>query len=350
MLPPLQKTDQSIKLPLLAMFVAMGYTVLMCLQGSGQAIPYYWFLVLRGTGMLLFVAAMLQELRPYFRGKSIHPWVEASMLHQVVTRFAMFIAVSYMVPMFMNSVGQPDAYNWLLGLRIIGALLCVGLLLKSQWPQWMLRYLADFYHLALMFCLPFMTTFLFLLEGDSMEWIVNVVLVVLLLMLLVDGTEFITISVLGIALAMGLYRLGIGPLNLAMDWKTIDLLLYALPVPVFGVLSYKARLHAKYVAPTFVWVGEKMWTLEENPEMYLAWLEEKAGERAMARLLTERKEDMGQRLLNMLVSFNPSREEAVLSAAQDVVTRDRLTRQRAIDLEAYYERTFKEFKELKEAI
>lgn len=54
---------------------------------------------------------------------------------------------------------------------------------------------------------------------------------------------------------------------------------------------------------------------------------------------------MGQRLLNMLVSFNPSREEAVLSAVQDVIARDQATRQRAIDLEAYWERTYKELEE-----
>ncbi|MEN0016646.1 MAG: hypothetical protein AAF706_03470 [Bacteroidota bacterium] len=345
LLPPLKKLAQPIKLTFLMLLVAIGYTVLMCMQGRGQAIPYYWLLVLRGVGMLLFVVAMLQELRPYFKGKSIHPWVEASMLNQVVTTFAMFIAVSYMIPLFMHSIGQPDAYNWLLGVRVVGALLCVGLLLKSQWPQWMLRYLADFYHLTLLFCLPFMTTFLFLLEGDSMEWIVNVFLVVTLLMILVDVAKFLTISALGIALAIGLYRLGIGPLNLVMDLKTIDLLLYVLPVPIFGVLSYKARLHTKYVAPTFIWVEEKIWALEEHPEMYLAWLEEKAGERAIARLLTERKEDMGQRLLNTLVAFNPSREEAILSTAQDIVKRDQATRQRAIDLESYWERTFKALRE-----
>ena len=346
LLPPLKKPVQPINQPaLLALLVAVSYIVLMHLQDRGQAIAYNWFLALRGIGMVLFIVVMLRELRPYFKGRPAHPWVEASVLNQVVTTFAMFIAVSYMVPMFMHSVGQPDSYNWLLALRVVGALLCVGLLLKSQWPESMLRYLADFYHLTLLFCLPFMTTFLFLLEGDSMEWIVNVFLVVTLLMILVDVAKFMTISALGVALAMGLYRLGIGPLNLSIDIKTIDLLLYALPVPIFGVLSYKARLHAQYVAPTFIWVEEKMWALEEHPEMFLAWLEKKAGERAMARLLTERKEDMGQRLLNTLVAFNPSREKAVLGAAQEIVERDQATRQRAIDLEAYYERVFKELKE-----
>lgn len=342
---PKNQVQRINKLALLVLLVAVSYTVLVCMQGRGQAISYHWFLAFRGIGLLLFVVAMLQELRPYFKGKPAHPWVEASMLNQVVTTFAMFIACSYMVPFFMHSIGQSDAYNWLLGLRIVGALLCVGLLLKSQWSQWMLRYLANYYHLALMFCLPFMTTFLFLLEGDSIEWIVNVFLVVTLLMILVDVAKLVTISALGVALAMGLYRLGIGPLNLVMDLKTIDLLLYALPAPIFGVLSYKAYLHAKYTAPTFIWAKEKLWALEEHPEMFLAWLEGKAGERAMARLLTERKEDVGQRLLNTLIAFNPSREKAVLSAAQDIVARDQATRQRAIDIEAYYERTFKSLKE-----
>lgn len=346
LLPLSQKPVQQInKLALLALLVAVGYTVLMHLQGRGMQVSYHWFLALRGVGMLLFVGVMLQELRPYFKGRPAHPWVEASVLNQVVTTFALFIAVSYMVPLFMHSVGKPDAYSWLLVLRMVGALLCVGLMLKSQWPQWLLGYLAAYYHLTLLFCLPFMTTFLFLLEGDSMEWIINVFLVVMLLMILVDVVEFVMISVLGIALAMGLYRLGIGPLKLVMDLKTIDLLLYAMPAPVFGVLSYKARLHAKYIAPTFIWVEDRMWALEEYPEMFLVWLEGKMGERVMAHLLTERKEDLGQRLLNVLVAFNPAREEAVLHAAQKIVERDQETKQREIDRKAYYERVFKELKE-----
>lgn len=346
-LPPYfpKPANNSIRLlTLLTLFVAVSYTVLIYMQSRGLPVPHYWFLALRGIGMLLFVVVILQELRPYFKGRPDHPWVEEAVLHRVVTTFALFIACSYMVPMFMHSVGQPDYYNWLLALRVVGALLCVGLLRKSQWPKWMLRYLATYYHLTLLFCLPFMTTFLFLLEGDTTEWIINVFLVVTLLMILVDIAEFLTISALGVALAMGFYRLGIGPLNLSIDIQTIDLLLYALPVSVFGVLSYKARIHAKYVAPTFIWAKEKIWALEEHPEMLLAWLEEKAGERAMARLLTEKKEAMGQRLLNTLVAFNPAREEAVLSAAQNIVERDKETRQRALELEAYYERAFKELK------
>ena len=133
------------------------------------------------------------------------------------TTLALFVAVSYMVPLFMHSIGQPEAYNWLLVLRMVGALLCVGLLLKSMWSDTLLPYFSTYYHLMLLYCFPFMTTFLLFLEGGTMAWVVNVMLSVMLFIVLLDYMTAVGLSIAGIALAMGLYKLGIGPLELSMD-------------------------------------------------------------------------------------------------------------------------------------
>ena len=143
------------------------------------------------------------------------------------TLFALFVTFSYMVPFFMQSYADPSAYNWLLAIRGMGALLCIGLLFKPQWPAGLLPYFPSYYHFCLLYCLPFVTTFLFLLEGGSMEWLLNVALSIMLLIVLADWVTFVGLSILGMVLAMGLYKLGIGPLAMRMDLDTTYTLVYA---------------------------------------------------------------------------------------------------------------------------
>ena len=158
------------------------------------------------------------------------------------TTLALFVACSYMVPLFMHSIGQPDAYNWLLSLRIVGALLCVGLMLQSQWPAALLRFFSTYYHLTLLWCFPFMTTFLFLLEGGSMEWVMNVMLSVTLFIMLLDYLTAVGLSIIGVVLAIGVYKLGIGPLALSMDRDTAYMLVYGVGFSVaVGTLFSRIR-------------------------------------------------------------------------------------------------------------
>ena len=158
------------------------------------------------------------------------------------TTLALFVAISYMVPLFMHSIGQPDAYNWLLVLRMGGALLCVGLLLQSMWPQSMLPYFSAYYHLTLLYCFPFMTTFLFFLEGGSVEWVMNVMLSVMLLTMLLDYATAVGLSIAGIALAIGLYKVGIGPVILSMDRDIAYMLVYGAGFSIIiGVLFSRLR-------------------------------------------------------------------------------------------------------------
>ena len=158
------------------------------------------------------------------------------------TTLALFIAVSYMVPLFMHSIGHTGAYEWLLGLRIVGALLCVGLLLKSQWPDSLLRFFPTFYHLTLLYCFPFMTSFLFFLEGGSTEWMMNAMLSVMLFVMLLDYMTAAGLSIVGIALAMGLYKVGIGSLDFSMDSNVAYTLFYGVGFSIaIGVLFSRLR-------------------------------------------------------------------------------------------------------------
>jgi hypothetical protein len=131
-----------------------------------------------------------------------------------------------MIPFFMHSYAEPATYNWLLAVRGIGALLCVGLLLQAYWPKSLLPYFPSYYHLSLMYCLPFTTSFIFLLEGSNVEWLINVALTIMFLIVLVDWLSFVMLTALGISLGLLFYTLAIGPIALQLDFSTGYLLVY----------------------------------------------------------------------------------------------------------------------------
>ncbi len=161
------------------------------------------------------------------------------------TLFALFIAFSYMVPLFMHSYGVPSIYHWLLGIRGIGALLCVGLMLQPIWPVKLRSYFPVYYHFSLLYCLPFVTTFFFLLEKGSIEWVINVALSIMLLIVLTDWLTFVVLSVLGVTLAMIVYKLGIGPLVVSMDIDTKYTLFYAVAFSTLIGLLFARRKEQK---------------------------------------------------------------------------------------------------------
>jgi hypothetical protein len=53
--------------------------------------------------------------------------------------------------------------------KIPAGKICLGLLLKPYWSSKYLSYFPVYYHLTLLYCLPFVTTFLLLLEECNIE-------------------------------------------------------------------------------------------------------------------------------------------------------------------------------------
>ena len=114
------------------------------------------------------------------------------------TIFALFVCFNYMVLHFMYTSNR-DA---MLTIRLMGAVLCVGLLLKPYWADWLKKYFHPYWRFTLLYCLPFSTTTLYVLNGGGKEWTVNVALAIMLLVILVDWKDFIIISLAGIALGV----------------------------------------------------------------------------------------------------------------------------------------------------
>ena len=142
------------------------------------------------------------------------------------TLFALFVGFNYMVPFFMHSDAEVTMYSYLLVVRSVGALLCVGLLLKSYWSERLLRYFPSYYHFSLLFCLPFTTTFLFFLERGNVEWLINVALSIMLLIVLVDWLTFVVLSLVGVFLGIVTYSFLTGHMAPAPDGDTLYTLTY----------------------------------------------------------------------------------------------------------------------------
>ena len=149
------------------------------------------------------------------------------------TTFSLFVSFTYMLPYFMQGSVEVNKYNWVLGIKSPSILLCVGLIFRKQWKNPWRKYFPLYYYFTLGYCLPFTTTFLFLLGGSQMEWIVNVTLAILLLIVLTDWRTFVVLTISGIALALGVYKIGIGPIHLHLDVDTAYTLVYAI---VFSTL------------------------------------------------------------------------------------------------------------------
>ncbi len=171
--------------------------------------------------------------------------------------FALFMSLNYMVPFFMHTYTASATYKQVLVIRSIGAILCVGLILKPYWPVWLRRYFAIYYHFSLLYCLPFLTTFLFLIERGNVEWIINVAFSIMLLIVLADWVSFIVLAAAGVGIGLLFYTQVVGKINFTLDFTTAYLLVYTLIFATLITLLF-ARRKQKAFQPRLFWIGGKL--------------------------------------------------------------------------------------------
>ena len=125
------------------------------------------------------------------------------------------------------------AHGLMLTVRFIGAFLCVLLIVEEKWPKSLLPYMPTFWHLTLLYCLPFTSTMMFLLTQGSSEWLVNIAIVIILLFLLADWLSALVLGIVGVALGWLVYRYFVGEVGLSLDFACQYLLVYQV---IFGLL------------------------------------------------------------------------------------------------------------------
>ncbi|MCU0318423.1 MAG: hypothetical protein MUC61_03785, partial [Amoebophilaceae bacterium] len=97
------------------------------------------------------------------------------------------------------------------------------------------------WHLTLLYCLPFTSTVMFLLTQGSIEWLINVALTIMFLIVLVDWLSFVVLTALGVLLGLMFYTLAIGPIQLQLDFSTRYLLVYTCIFSTLIALIFSRR-------------------------------------------------------------------------------------------------------------
>ncbi|MHA7878121.1 MAG: ATP-binding protein, partial [Bacteroidota bacterium] len=126
-------------------------------------------------------------------------------------------------------------------LRVIGGMACGLLIVRDKWPKTLLNYLPTFWHLTLLYCLPFTSTVMLLLTQGSVDWLINVAITIMLLIVLVDWVSFILLTTLGIALGYLFYQTAVGPVSLQLDFSTGYLLVYTCVFATMVALIFARR-------------------------------------------------------------------------------------------------------------
>jgi len=146
------------------------------------------------------------------------------------TTFAAFLCLNYILPYFMWTSGEVYHYNMLTAIRFLGATMCLLLLFKNCWPTRTLKYWPTYWHVTVMYVLPFSTTLSFLIAGGTTEWLINIALAIMMLIAVVDWLSFIILTVLGAGLGVSYFHLFFSVLGGTAAWSpdllTIHHLIY----------------------------------------------------------------------------------------------------------------------------
>lgn len=96
-----------------------------------------------------------------------------------------------------------DDFWW----RLPAIALCLGLALRRWWPERLKPYYIAYSWWVVFYSLSFLMSYTMLLNGGGTPFVVNMVMCAVLIVLLADWRNSVTILLLGYALALGLYLL-----------------------------------------------------------------------------------------------------------------------------------------------
>lgn len=127
------------------------------------------------------------------------------------------------------------------GLRLIGSMLGLGLMLTPYWPLWCKQKLSLYWFVALLYTLPFFFTFLFFMNQASVISAMSLLCSVFLLVLLVDVLSLSIVLSLGIGLAFLAYYL-VSP-HIYLGEEHLEMMLVILFTIVAGsTFNYKTAM------------------------------------------------------------------------------------------------------------
>jgi Na+/proline symporter len=207
--------------------------------------------------------------------------------------FGFFFVINYTLPFFMWSHENPHIYNLLTILRLIGGLLCGLLIVQDKWPAKLRPYMPTYWHITVLYCLPFMNALMFLLTQGSTEWALNIAISIILLLIVVDWVTALILSICGILLGLACYKWLVGSMPTSgfyLDFTAHYLIIYQV---IFGTLIGLIFARRRQIALYKV----------ANQRDYIRYLQ-KSNNRKLAEVLQYRAEFLKDLAANEVEIFN----------------------------------------------
>lgn len=140
----------------------------------------------------------------------------------------------YLIWHFTSLVGDESFY-----LRLVATILCIPFILKNYWPPKIKPLLPFYWHIVLIYCLPFLFTFFLLKNNFTYAYILNTLSVLTLSILLIDVVPLILCLSIGIPAGFLAFYLTSGKINLPNNLEVI--LISYLSVIIVGALFARSK-------------------------------------------------------------------------------------------------------------
>jgi signal transduction histidine kinase len=115
------------------------------------------------------------------------------------TTFALFSLFNYPAAfLFLYYFESQEEESF--GLRAIACMLAIPLLFHRYYPQKIKQYLPLYWHVSVLYSIPFFATVMLYRNNFSLEWLLNMLLGIFLFILLVDWLSFLVLLTLGLVL------------------------------------------------------------------------------------------------------------------------------------------------------
>lgn len=155
--------------------------------------------------------------------------------------YAMFVVFSIINLCFVPFIfARPTGLitpGFVIYLRVTASMFSFLLVMKDFWPQKSLKYLPLFWHITLLFCLPYFAISMCLFSSCSMEWIIDLILIIFILSILVDWKTYVILIISGAFLAGCSFALFGDPSHFKPDFGAFPMMTYAIGVAISaGVL------------------------------------------------------------------------------------------------------------------
>lgn len=136
---------------------------------------------------------------------------------------------------------QPYENIWL---RLAGSLMCLPFLVHRRWPRALGPARPYLWYLVVFYMLPFFFTFMMLMNGASLVWLLSALVALFLLVLLVDWISLVILSVVGAALAV-IVVYWIEPARIFSPLYLEILPVFLFAMIVGGIFSYRSEILAQ---------------------------------------------------------------------------------------------------------